>query len=103
MEQAFKKTYRITDTNKPHEGASKSKGEAPVDDLIEQGAVCPYYQRDRGEGRVYCECARFRFPDKETRREIVYAFCAHPEGYKRCALKQAMDHFYERKYEKIEK
>ncbi len=64
--------------------------------------ICPYYQRDRGQGMVYCECARFRFPDKLTRREIVYSFCAHPVGYKSCAIKQAMDHFYERKYNQIE-
>ena len=64
--------------------------------------ICPYYQRDRGKGVVYCECARFRFPDKLARREIVYGFCAHPVGYKSCAIKQAMDHFYERKYNQIE-
>ena len=44
--------------------------------------ICPYYLRDRGNGMVYCECARFRFPDKLARREIVYGFCAHPENYK---------------------
>lgn len=60
--------------------------------------ICPYFQRDRGNGVVYCECAKFRFPDKPSRREIVYRFCAHPEGYKACAIKQAMDHYYERKY-----
>lgn len=64
--------------------------------------ICPYYQRDRGKGVVYCECARFRFPDKVARREIVYGFCAHPTNYKKCALKQMMDHFYERKYNQIE-
>lgn len=60
--------------------------------------ICPYFQRDRGKGQVYCECARFRFPDKESRREIVYRFCAHPGGYKDCMIKQALDHHYERKY-----
>ena len=64
--------------------------------------ICPYYIRDRGNGMVYCECARFRFPDKLARREIVYGFCAHPENYKKCALKQAMDHYYERKYSMID-
>lgn len=63
--------------------------------------ICPYYQKDRGQGVIYCECAKFRFPDKIARREIVYGFCAHPEGYKQCALKQMMDRFYERKYESI--
>ncbi len=64
--------------------------------------ICPYYQRDRGNGVIYCECARFRFPDKLARREIIYGFCAHPENYKKCAIKQAMDHFYERKYSMID-
>ncbi len=61
--------------------------------------ICPYYIRDRGKGQVYCECARFRFPDAPARREIVYRFCAHPQGYKDCVIKQCMDHYYERKYE----
>ncbi len=64
-----------------------------------QVGICPYFIRDRGKGLVYCECARFRFPDRMARREIVYRFCAHPTGYKSCALKQALDHYYERKYE----
>ena len=100
MATKTKKTYRVTGEGKPRPKASAAE---PVDDLIEQGAICPYFQRDRGQGLVYCECARFRFPDKEARREIVYTFCAHPVGYKTCPLKQAMDHFYERKYENIEK
>ncbi|MBE6586607.1 MAG: hypothetical protein E7645_08855 [Ruminococcaceae bacterium] len=64
--------------------------------------ICPYYLRDKGNGMVYCECARFRFPDKLSRREIVYGFCAHPDNYKKCAIKQAMDHYYERKYNMID-
>lgn len=64
--------------------------------------MCPYFQRERGAGLVYCECAKFRFPDKLARREIVYRFCAHPENYKACVIKQTMDHFYERKYNQIE-
>lgn len=100
MNTQTKKTYRVTENAQPR---AKTPDAEPVTDLIEQGAICPYFQRDRGQGRVYCECARFRFPDKETRREIVYAFCAHPKGYKTCPIKQAMDHYYERKYENIEK
>ncbi|MBO5041442.1 MAG: hypothetical protein J6D87_00605 [Clostridia bacterium] len=64
--------------------------------------ICPYYLRDRGNGLVYCECARFRFPDKLARREIVYGYCAHPDHYKQCPIKQTMDHFYERKYSMID-
>jgi hypothetical protein len=61
--------------------------------------LCPYFKRDRGNGRVSCEGASFRFPDRLARREYVYRFCAHPEGYKLCPLKVALDHYYERKYE----
>ncbi len=68
----------------------------PPEDM--QVGICPYYVRDRGKGLIYCECARFRFPDALTRREIVYRFCAHPTGYRNCALKVALDHYYERKY-----
>ena len=64
--------------------------------------VCPYFQREREHGVMYCECAKFRFPDKQVRRDIVYSFCAHPENYRACAIKQAMDHYYERKYSMIE-
>ena len=70
--------------------------EAEVTDFHE--GICPYFMRDRGKGVVYCECAKFKFPDKGSRREIVYRFCAHPEGYKACMIKQALDHYYERKY-----
>ena len=97
METKSKTAYRKTSV------AKASENVRPEEDLIELGAICPYYQRDRGQGRVYCECARFRFPDKEARREIVYTFCAHHVGYKMCPIKMAMDHFYERKYEQIEK
>ena len=84
-----------TNTNYHHVPELRKASEACV-------GICPYYLRDRGNGMVYCECARFRFPDKLARREIVYGFCAHPENYKKCALKQAMDHYYERKFSMID-
>ncbi len=61
--------------------------------------ICPYYDRERGKGKMSCEGATFRFPDLVARREIVYRFCAHPTGYRDCVLKQCLDHYYERKYE----
>lgn len=64
--------------------------------------ICPYYKQERSLGRVSCEGAVFRFPDKLCRREYVYRFCAHPDGYKECPLKVALDHFYERKYQQDE-
>ncbi len=60
--------------------------------------LCPYFKQDRGRGHICCEGATFKFPDKLARREYVYRFCAHPEGYRQCPLKLTMDHFYERKY-----
>lgn len=70
--------------------------EAEVDVNV---GICPYFKRDRGNGRVTCEGASFRFPDKLARREYLYRFCAHPSGYKTCPLKVALDHHYERKYD----
>ena len=64
--------------------------------------ICPYFTRERSHGVVTCECARLKFPDRKSRREVVYRYCAHPEGYKDCMLKQALDHYYERKYAKHE-
>ena len=60
--------------------------------------ICPFYKQDRGGGRLSCEGANFHFPDKEARREYVYRLCAHPEGYKDCPLRVALEHHYERKY-----
>lgn len=111
MNTSTNQTYRVTGegtarpTTVKTAAAVKSRSRSdtdPLEDLVACAAICPYYQRDRGRGRVYCECAHFRFPDKESRREIVYALCAHPDGYKTCPMKQAMDHFYERKYRSIE-
>ena len=61
--------------------------------------MCPYFQRDRGNGIVNCEGARLRFPDRQARRDIVYRICAHPTGYNDCPLKQALDGYYQRRYE----
>ena len=66
------------------------------------GGGSAYFIRDRGRGVIYCECARFHFPDKLARREIVYTYCAHPSGYRQCVLKQAMDGFYRRKYDRLD-
>lgn len=60
--------------------------------------ICPFFKSDRECGRVSCEGANFHFPDKEARREFVYRFCAHPDGYKECPLQTTLNHYYERKY-----
>ena len=64
--------------------------------------ICPYFVRERSPDVMSCECARMKFPDRVSRREIVYRYCAHPQGYKACMLKQALDHYYERKYARHE-
>ena len=77
------------------------KNNCPVtddEDCSWREGVCPYFLRDRGHGRVYCEGTVFRFPDIEARREYVYTFCAHPDGFRKCPLKQIMDRYYDRKY-----
>ena len=60
--------------------------------------ICPFFLQDRGNGRVSCEGASLKFPDKEARREFVYRLCAHPDGYKACRMRMALEHYYERKY-----
>ncbi len=60
--------------------------------------ICPYFRKEQSGGKVYCEGATLRFPDRQARRDIVYRFCAHPDGYNDCPLKQALDGYYARKY-----
>ena len=57
--------------------------------------MCPYYRYEKA-GVTYCECADLHFPDKQSRRDIVYTYCAHPTDYCRCPFKSAMDGYYER-------
>ena len=79
------------------------KKRTTAEDVTEsREGICPYFTRERSHGVVSCECARLKFPDRDSRREIVYRYCAHPEGYKACMLKQALDHYYERKYARHE-
>ena len=81
----------------------ESRSESRSDSYAEsREGICPYFIRERSHGVVTCECARLKFPDRDSRREIVYRYCAHPEGYKACMLKQALDHYYERKYARHE-
>ena len=48
---------------------------------------------------ISCECAHFKFPDKIARRDVIYAYCAHPTAFNECFIKKTMDRFYyERKY-----
>ena len=58
-------------------------------------AECPYYQYEKN-GVTHCECMQIRFPDVKARREILYGYCAHPQNYRSCPFKRAMDGYYER-------
>ena len=82
----------------PPSTVRSTRPRAPEAEQETRLGICPYFCRERSQGVVYCECARLKFPDRDSRREILYRFCAHPEGYKTCMLKQALDHYYERKY-----
>lgn len=94
--KAVKETKKALSQNEIKED-EETRGEARRDQNRAIG-ICPFFKQDRGCGRVSCEGASFHFPDAEARREYVYRFCAHPEGYKDCPLQVTLDHYYERKY-----
>ncbi len=60
--------------------------------------MCPYLKDARNTERTICECARFTFPDKISRRELLYGYCGHPSAWKECTFKSILDRFYDRKY-----
>ena len=61
--------------------------------------TCPYLKKVSDGKNISCECAKFSFPDRIARRDLLYGFCAHPTEFKNCVLKQSMDkYYYERKF-----
>lgn len=80
--------------------------EKVLNDCLEQTCYgqCPYYIKESksksGILKVSCEGATLKLPDKKSRREFVYTYCAHPCNYKTCPIYQYMDSFYKRKFEK---
>ena len=64
-------------------------------------ALCPFYRWERrypdGTADRKCEACKLTFPDRESRRAVVYTLCAHPQGWKRCTLAAAMEDVYERR------
>ena len=65
--------------------------------------ICPFFIRDRGlncskKYCVTCEGCSFKFPDNITRREFLYRFCAHPDGYKNCTMYKVLCDYYNRLY-----
>ena len=60
--------------------------------------ICPYI-KDMGRGeRTVCECARFTFPDKVSRREVLYGYCGHPTEWNNCMFNKVMDGYFERNF-----
>lgn len=66
--------------------------------MMNKDVNCPFFVRDRGNGKIYCEACSLKCPDNEFRRELVYGFCAHPDNYKSCMLYSLLMKFYERKF-----
>ncbi len=60
--------------------------------------MCPYLKDARSCEKTVCECAEFTFPDRISRREVIYKYCGHPTGWRVCMLKAVMDGYYERRY-----
>ena len=60
---------------------------------------CPYFHRVR-EGKIVCELATIKPPDKQTFEEFVGSRCASEDGYKGCELYKVMNGYYERKYKR---
>ena len=61
--------------------------------------ICPYLKDSREVRSVVCECAKFTFPDKYARRDVLYGVCGHPTAWMDCAFKKALDaYYYERKF-----
>lgn len=70
------------------------------------GVTCPYYRRERmkkgeganGQGFMYCEMARFTFPDKKARRNLVYKYCCGngvADDGTVCTVKMILDKHYD--------
>lgn len=70
------------------------------------GVTCPYYRRERekkgedksGMGYMYCEMARFSFPDKQARRNLLYKYCCKngvSDTGEKCTVKEILDIYYE--------
>ncbi len=61
---------------------------------------CPFFNRIREGGKIYCEMAVIKPPDKQTFDEFVNTHCASETDYKKCEFYRLLDRYYERKYAK---
>lgn len=64
--------------------------------------MCPYLKNAKKVEVTVCECARFTFPDRQARRDVLYGCCGHPSAWRNCVFKLAMDKYYDRKYSEEE-
>jgi hypothetical protein len=98
--------YKLSKLNNLHICAIFGKACEPSAERKEKLAfagMCPYLKDAKDMRRTVCECAKFTFPDRAARREILYGYCGHPTAWKSCPLKISMDHYYDRRYESDEK
>ena len=59
---------------------------------------CPYFNH-RTHGRIYCEGAIIRLPDKQGLTDFAQQFCGSAEGYRSCAVYLRLEAYYEQKYQ----
>ena len=73
--------------------------ESEAKERIRKCFYCPFYAGERklrGRFILNCEGGRITMPDAATRRALVYGSCAHPEGWKKCAIAVALCGYYDR-------
>lgn len=58
---------------------------------------CPYFGKV-WDGRIRCEFATIKPPDKKAFKEFTEEYCASEDGYKRCTFYKLMEEHYERKF-----
>lgn len=58
---------------------------------------CPFFSNEKN-GKIFCEMAIIKSPDKQTRNDILLNYCAHEENYKKCSLYIMLEGYYNRKY-----
>ena len=59
---------------------------------------CPFYLKENN-GKLYCEGATLKFPDRTTRNETVDKYCSSMENYNRCMICKMLMAYYERSEE----
>jgi hypothetical protein len=65
--------------------------------------ICPFFRKVREGGKINCEFATIKPPDKESFDEFVENYCANETDYKNCVFYKLLDEYYERKYAEEEK